>query len=77
LICAPDNENNHLFQMVHGTFCTLGIIFRLTFRLIAGQAHLWQIHELNQDAETVQCPSLVHPSDKIPLTVDVFIPSMG
>lgn len=34
LICTPDNENQLLFQMVHGTFGTLGIITRLEFRLI-------------------------------------------
>jgi len=34
LICTPDNENNLLFQMVHGTFGTLGIISKLKFKLI-------------------------------------------
>lgn len=34
LICTPDNENSLLFQMVHGTFGTLGVITKLTFRLI-------------------------------------------
>jgi len=34
LICTPDNEENLLFQMVHGTFGTLGIISKLKFKLI-------------------------------------------
>lgn len=34
LICTPDNENSLLFQMVHGTFGTLGIISRLKFKLL-------------------------------------------
>src|SRR5512137_60949 len=34
LICTPDNENKLLYQMVHGTFGTLGIISKLKFRLI-------------------------------------------
>jgi FAD/FMN-containing dehydrogenase len=34
LICTPDNENSLLYQMVQGTFGTLGIISKLTFRLI-------------------------------------------
>lgn len=34
LICTPENENRLLFQMVNGTFGTLGIITKLTFRLI-------------------------------------------
>jgi FAD/FMN-containing dehydrogenase len=34
LICTPENENGLIFQMVHGTFGTLGIISKLKFRLI-------------------------------------------
>lgn len=34
LTCTPNNKNKLLFQMVHGTFGTLGIISRLKFRLI-------------------------------------------
>lgn len=34
LICTPDNKNQLLFQMLHGTFGSLGIISRIKFRLI-------------------------------------------
>jgi len=34
LACTPDGENNLVFQMVHGTFGTLGIISKLKFKLI-------------------------------------------
>ncbi len=34
LTCTPENENNLIFQMVHGTFGTLGIISKLKFQLI-------------------------------------------
>ncbi len=34
LVCTPDNENKLLFQMMHGTFGTLGIISKLKFKLI-------------------------------------------
>jgi FAD/FMN-containing dehydrogenase len=34
LTCTPANENSLVFQMVHGTFGTLGIITRLAFRLV-------------------------------------------
>jgi len=33
MICTPDNENSLVFQMVHGTFGTLGIISLLKFKL--------------------------------------------
>ncbi len=34
LLCAPDNENQLIFQMAHGSFGTLGILSCLTFRLV-------------------------------------------
>jgi FAD/FMN-containing dehydrogenase len=37
LTCRPDGENALLFQMMHGTFGTLGVLSRLTFRLIPAQ----------------------------------------
>ena len=37
LTCTPSNENNLIFQMVHGTFGTLGIISKLQFRLIPAE----------------------------------------
>jgi FAD/FMN-containing dehydrogenase len=33
LDCTPDNENALVFQMMHGTFGTLGILSKLEFRL--------------------------------------------
>ena len=40
LNCTPDNENQLLFQMLHGTFGTLGIITRLTFRLVPAKPYV-------------------------------------
>ncbi len=37
LNCTPENENGLIFQMVHGTFGTLGIISKLKFRLISAK----------------------------------------
>jgi len=34
LVCTPDNEHRLLFQMMHGTFGTLGVLAKLTFRLM-------------------------------------------
>jgi FAD/FMN-containing dehydrogenase len=33
-VCTPDNPHHLLFQMMHGTFGTLGILSKLTFRLM-------------------------------------------
>jgi FAD/FMN-containing dehydrogenase len=34
LECTPDNEHALVFQMMHGSFGTLGILSKLTFRLV-------------------------------------------
>lgn len=34
LTCTPDNEHKLIFQMMHGSFGTVGILSRLVFRLI-------------------------------------------
>lgn len=33
-VCTPQNEHALVFQMMHGTFGTLGILSRLTFKLV-------------------------------------------
>jgi len=45
LICTPDNENSLLFQMIHGTFGTLGIITKLTFRLLPAKPFVKVVYE--------------------------------
>jgi FAD/FMN-containing dehydrogenase len=40
LVCTPDNEHRLVFQMMHGAFGTLGIVARLTFRLIAAMPYV-------------------------------------
>jgi FAD/FMN-containing dehydrogenase len=34
LTCTPDNDHKLVFQMLHGAFGTLGILAKLTFRLV-------------------------------------------
>ncbi len=34
LQCTPDNEHKLVFQMMHGSFGTLGVLSKLTFRLV-------------------------------------------
>lgn len=40
LVCTPENENSLIFQMVHGTFGTVGIIVRITFRLTPAKRYV-------------------------------------
>jgi FAD/FMN-containing dehydrogenase len=37
LTCTPDNQNSLVFQMIHGSFGTLGILSKLKFRLVPAQ----------------------------------------
>jgi FAD/FMN-containing dehydrogenase len=35
--CGPDNGNSLVYQMIHGSFGTLGVLSKLTFRLVEAQ----------------------------------------
>lgn len=51
LRCTPDNEHRLVFQMVHGTFGTLGIITKLTFRLVPAKPFVKVTYEKYGDLE--------------------------
>src|SRR5262249_4299296 len=40
LWCTPDNENALIFQMIHGTFGTVGILSKLVFRLMPAKRYV-------------------------------------
>jgi len=45
LTCTPDNEYSLIFQMMHGSFGTVGILSRLVFRLIPAKPLVRIEHE--------------------------------
>ena len=45
LVCTPDNEHRLVFQMVHGTFGTLGIVSKLTFKLVPAKRFVKLVYE--------------------------------
>jgi FAD/FMN-containing dehydrogenase len=45
LTCTPDNEHHLLFQMMHGAFGTLGILSKLTFRLVPAKPFVHVTYE--------------------------------
>jgi FAD/FMN-containing dehydrogenase len=45
LTCTPDNEHALVFQMLHGAFGTLGILSKLTFKLIPARPYVKLTHE--------------------------------
>lgn len=52
LTCTPDNEHSLIFQMMHGSFGTVGILSRLVFRLIPAKpyVHLRHVTHTSLDA---------------------------
>jgi hypothetical protein len=45
LTCKPDNEHSLIFQMMHGSFGTVGILSRLVFRLTPAKPFVRLRHE--------------------------------
>jgi len=45
LTCTPDNEHQLIFQMMHGSFGTVGILSKLVFRLIPAKPYVHLRHE--------------------------------
>ncbi len=45
LTCTPDNEHSLIFQMMHGSFGTVGILSRLVFRLVPAKPYVHLRHE--------------------------------
>ncbi len=45
LTCTPNNEHSLIFQMMHGSFGTVGILSRLVFRLIPAKPFVHLRHE--------------------------------
>lgn len=64
LICSPENENKLIYQMVHGTFGTLGIISKLKFKLIPAKKYVKVIYEKHSDLESYKNATWKHYQDK-------------
>jgi FAD/FMN-containing dehydrogenase len=46
LTCTPGNEHRLVFQMIHGSFGTLGVLSRLKFRLIPAKPFVRLSHQI-------------------------------
>ncbi len=45
ITCTPENEHALVFQMMHGSFGTLGILSKLTFRLVPAKRYVHVVYE--------------------------------
>src|SRR5262249_41989134 len=54
LTCTPTNEHALVFQMIHGSFGTLGILTKLTFRLVPAKPYVRVVYEKHPDIASYQ-----------------------
>ena len=87
LRCTPDNEHRLLFHMMHGSFGTLGILTRLTFRLIDARPFVHVEHRRYDRIEPYQqaiaahaeaqdvdfLDGIIHAPDELVLTSGRFV----
>nr|HEX4316771.1 FAD-binding oxidoreductase [Kofleriaceae bacterium] len=64
LTCTPSNEHKLVFEMVHGTFGTLGIVTRLTFRLVPAKPFVALTYETHPDIASYQASIRRHASER-------------
>ena len=86
LTCSRD-ENALIFQMVHGAFGTLGILSKLTFRLVPARPFVHLVYEHHATLESFQCAirrradardvdfmdGIVHARDHYSLALGTFV----
>lgn len=89
LTCTPDNEHSLVFQMMHGSFGTVGILSRLVFRLIPAMpyVHLRYEHHTSIDSyvESIRqhferrdvdfMDGMIHSTKHLVLSVGDFVDS--
>lgn len=60
LTCRRDNEHALVFEMIHGTFGTLGILSKLAFRLVAAKPFVALRYETHPTIESYQASIRAH-----------------
>ncbi|HZU95340.1 MAG TPA: FAD-binding oxidoreductase [Planctomycetota bacterium] len=73
--CTPHGESSLLFQMLHGTFGTLGIISKLTFDLIPAKKFVHVVYEKHRDLASYKASIWRHFKDRDVDYVDGIIHS--
>ncbi|HSD85897.1 MAG TPA: FAD-binding oxidoreductase, partial [Kofleriaceae bacterium] len=89
LTCRPDNEHALVFQMIHGSFGTLGVLSKLTFKLVPAKPFVridyeayatlaeYQaaIHRHFRAEDVDFMDGIMHAPDKLVLSVGRFVDS--
>jgi len=62
--CTPNNENREMFQMIHGTFGTLGILTKLKFKLMDAKPFVRMTYETYSTLEAYKKAINIHYTNK-------------
>jgi FAD/FMN-containing dehydrogenase len=87
LVCRPDNQHQLVFQMIHGSFGTLGVLAKLTFRLVPAKPFVRVDYETYDSLEAYRhgikrhfdvqdvdfMDGIMHRPDKLVLCVGTFV----
>jgi FAD/FMN-containing dehydrogenase len=77
LTCRPDNEHALMFQMMHGTFGTLGVLTKLTFRLAPAKPFVRVDYEHHATLDSFERSVLRHFREQDVDFVDGFVHAPG
>jgi hypothetical protein len=89
LTCTPDNEHSLIFQMMHGSFGTVGILSRLVFQLIPAKPFVHLRHETHTSIDSYMASiwshferrdvdfmdGIIHSPSHLALCVSAFVDS--
>lgn len=89
LTVTPDNEHALVFQMIHGSFGTLGILTKLTFKLVPAKPFVKIVYEKHPNIESYQrsiwdhyqkhdldfMDGIIHAPNELVLSVGHFVDS--
>src|SRR5262245_41185725 len=64
LRCTPENEHRLVFEMIHGSFGTLGVLSKLKFRLVPAKPYVRLEHHTHATLESYQEEILQHYRDR-------------
>lgn len=87
LLCTPDNEHQLLFQMMHGSFGTVGVLTRLKFRLTPAKPFVRLSYEKYRTLDAYQeaiwrrfrardvdfMDGIIHSPDEYVLSLGTFV----
>lgn len=73
LRCTPANEHSDVFQMMHGSFGTLGVLSKLTFKLVPAKSFVHVVYRQHSELASYQREIRAHVAERDVDFMDAFI----